>query len=155
MIVGSQGRFSTDLDFTALTTHDHEEVILEMMAAFESPYHGLRFAIPDGSYYETQDGLSWGVNPTYGHDWNPVGLSEIKLQVSRRETPTTPPLARPQCEQSYFKLLPFAPTAIDWLAVPEILAEKIRACYQRKRRATCTTSGCSPRSPVISHWFGV
>jgi predicted nucleotidyltransferase component of viral defense system len=133
MIVGSQGRFSTDLDFTALTAHDHEDVILAMMDAFETPYHGLRFTIPDGSYYETQDGLSWGVNPTYGHDWNQAGLSEIKLQVSRRETPTIPADARAQCEQSYFKLLPFAPRAVTCLAVPEILAEKIRACYQRNK----------------------
>jgi predicted nucleotidyltransferase component of viral defense system len=133
MIVGSQGRFSTDLDFTALTEHDHEEVILELMAAFEEPYHGLRFAIPEGSYYETQDGLSWGVNPSYAHDWNQSGLSEIKLQVSRRETPTMPVVASAQCEQSYFKLLPFTPTAITCLATPEILAEKIRACYQRNK----------------------
>lgn len=28
MIIGSQGRFSTDLDFTALEVHDHEEIIL-------------------------------------------------------------------------------------------------------------------------------
>jgi hypothetical protein len=34
---------------------------VEMMYAFEQPYQGLRFAIPDG----TQDGLSWGGNPTY------------------------------------------------------------------------------------------
>ena len=63
MVIGSQGRFSTDLDFTGLEEHDHEEVILDMMAAFEQPYHGIQFSIPDDSYYETQDGLSWGVNP--------------------------------------------------------------------------------------------
>jgi hypothetical protein len=103
------------------------------MAAFETPYHGLRFAISDGSYYETLDGLSWGVDPTYAHDWNQAGLSEIKLQVSRRETPTMPAAAQAQCEQSYFKLLPFAPAAITCLATPEILAEKIRACYQRNK----------------------
>ena len=34
MIIGSQGRFSTDLDFTSLQEHDHEDVILEMMQAF-------------------------------------------------------------------------------------------------------------------------
>ena len=35
MVIGSQGRFSTDLDFTGVEEHDHEEVILDMMAAFE------------------------------------------------------------------------------------------------------------------------
>ena len=67
MVIGSQGRFSTDLDFTALEEHDHETVILDMMDAFAQPFHGIQFSIPDDSYYETQDGLSWGVNPTYTH----------------------------------------------------------------------------------------
>jgi predicted nucleotidyltransferase component of viral defense system len=133
MFVGSQGRFSTDLDFTGIGEHDHEEIILDMMQAFEQPFHGIQFAIPDEGYYETQDGLSWGVNPTYSHDWNASGVSEIKLQISRRETPSLPAERGPQIEQSYFKLLPFAPAEITCLALPEILAEKIRACYQRNK----------------------
>ncbi len=108
MFVGSQGRFSTDLDFTGIEEHDHQDMILEMMAAFEQPFHGIQFAIPD-NYYETQDGLSWGVNPTYSHDWNATGVSEIKLQISRRETPTLPVERLAQIEQSYFRFLPFAP----------------------------------------------
>ena len=104
-----------------------------MMAAFEQPFHGIQFAIPDDSYYETQDGLSWGVNPTYSHDWNASGVSEIKLQISRRETPTLPVERLPQVEQSYFKFLPFVPAETNCLVLPEILAEKIRACYQRNK----------------------
>lgn len=133
MVIGSQGRFSTDLDFTGLEEHDHETVILDMMAAFEEPYHGIQFTIPDDSYYETLDGLSWGVNPTYAHDWNNSGDSEIRLQISLRETPTLVPERRAQCPQSYFKLLPFAPADLACLALREILAEKIRACYQRNK----------------------
>jgi len=38
-----------------------------------------------------------------------------------------------QIEQSYFKLLPFAPAEITCLALAEILVEKIRACYQRNK----------------------
>lgn len=133
MFLGSQGRFSTDLDFTGIADHDHEEVVLDMMQAFEQSFHGIQFSIPDESYYETEDGLSWGVNPIYSHDWNSSGVSEIKLQISRRETPTLPPKRLPQLEQSYFRLLPFAPTEIACLALPEILAEKIRACYQRNK----------------------
>jgi predicted nucleotidyltransferase component of viral defense system len=133
IFIGSQGRFSTDLDFTGIEEHDHEEIILNMMQAFEQPFHGIQLAIPDDSYYETQDGLSWGVNPTYSHDWNMSGVSEIKLQISRRETPTLPAERRTQIEQNYFKFLPFAPAEIMCLALPEILAEKIRACYQRNK----------------------
>ncbi|MHB8370815.1 MAG: hypothetical protein ACYDBP_14205 [Leptospirales bacterium] len=36
------------------------KIFLDMMQAFEQPFHGIQFTIPDGSYYETQDGLSWG-----------------------------------------------------------------------------------------------
>jgi predicted nucleotidyltransferase component of viral defense system len=133
MFIGSNGRFSTDLDFTGLAEHDHEDVVLDMMATFEQPFHGLQFAIRDSAYYETQDGLSWGVNPTYAHEWNASGESEVRIQVSRRETPTLPTERRAQIEQSYFKLLPFVPSEITCLALPEILGEKLRACYQRSK----------------------
>jgi predicted nucleotidyltransferase component of viral defense system len=133
IFLGTQGRFSTDLDFTGIEEHDHEEVILVMMQAFEQPFHGIQFAIPDEGYYETQDGLSRGVNPTYAHQWNASGVSEIKLQISRRETPTLPTERRAQIFQSYFRFLPFAPADILCLALPGILAEKIRACYQRNK----------------------
>lgn len=132
MFFGTQGRFSTDLDFTGIEEHNHEDIILAMMEAFETPYHGVQFAIPGDAYYETQDGLSWGVSPTYTHEWNRAD-SEIKLQISRRETPTLPTERLPQLPQSYFRFLPFAPTDIVCLAVSEILAEKIRACYQRSK----------------------
>ena len=116
MFIGTGGRFSTDLDFTGLEEHDHEDIVLEMMAAFEQPYQGIQFSILDGSYYETQDGLSWGVNPIYVHDWNTGGESEVKLQVSRRETPTLATELHGQCDQSYFRHLPFAPVEITCLA---------------------------------------
>ncbi|WP_035358321.1 nucleotidyl transferase AbiEii/AbiGii toxin family protein [Edaphobacter aggregans] len=45
MILGSQGRFSTDLDFTGLEEHNHEDVILEMMHAFDQPFHGIQFSL--------------------------------------------------------------------------------------------------------------
>ena len=133
MVIGTQGRFSTDLDFTALEEHDHETVILDMMDAFAKPFHGIQFSIPDNTYYDTQDGLSWGVNPIYTHSWNTSGSSEVKIQISRRETPTLSLETRIQCEQSYFKLLPFVPSQINCLALSEIIAEKIRACYQRNK----------------------
>jgi hypothetical protein len=103
-----------------------------MMEAFEQPFHGIQFSIPEDGYYETQDGLSWGVNPAYVHDWNGAG-SEIKLQISRRETPTLAVERRAQIEQSYFGHLPFAPHEIVCLGFSELLAEKLRACYQRNK----------------------
>ncbi len=147
MHFGNQGRFSTDLDFTGLEEHDHEDVILEMMDAFEQPFHDLRFSIPDGSYYETADGLSWGVNPAYVHGWNEAG-SEIKLQISRRETPTLGTEHLAQMEQSYFRFLPFARAQITCLALPEIIAEKIRACYQRSKARDIYDLGIFATKPL-------
>ena len=132
MHLGSQGRFSTDLDFTGLEEHDHEDVILEMMDAFTQPFHDIQFDVPDGDYYETADGLSWGVTPSYTHPWN-QGDAEIKIQVSCREVPTLAPEDLAQVEQSYFQHLPFTPAAIRCLTLSEIIAEKLRACYQRNK----------------------
>ena len=73
------------------------------------------------------------MNPTYSHVWNQGGVSEVKLQISRRETPTLPTELMRQQDQSYFKFLPFEPAEIRCLALNEILAEKIRACYQRNK----------------------
>lgn len=147
MHLGSQGRFSTDLDFTAIKKHDPEDLILEMMIAFEEAFHRITFELDD-EYYETQDGLSWGINPTYKHDWNPEGNSEIKLQISFRETPTLPVEALDQCEQSYFSSLEFAPFKITSLALEEMLAEKIRACYQRNKARDIYDLGVFAKRPL-------
>jgi hypothetical protein len=81
--LGSQGSFSTDVDFTGLAEHDHEYVILAVMGAFEQEFHGIRFHIPDNNYYETVDGLSWGVNPTCAHEWNGIGRALSARSVPR------------------------------------------------------------------------
>jgi hypothetical protein len=65
--------------------HDHEDVIMEMMQAFTEPFHGIQFAILDNCYYETQDGLSWGANPTYVHEWIPGGQPHTR-DVNTRGT---------------------------------------------------------------------
>jgi len=128
----NQGRFSTDLDFTGIEEHDQRGNYPRHDGSVRAGLSRNPIRHSDDGYYETQDGLSWGVNPTYSHDWNKGG-SEIKLQISRRETPTLPTERRSQIEQSYFRSLPFAPGDINCLALPEIIAEKIRACYQRSK----------------------
>jgi predicted nucleotidyltransferase component of viral defense system len=50
MFIGSQGRFSTDLDFTGLEEHDHEDVILAMMEAFEEYRGAVRRANSVSTY---------------------------------------------------------------------------------------------------------
>ncbi len=147
MHLGSQGRFSTDLDFTATAEHEPDDLILEMMIAFEEPFHGITFELDD-QYYETQDGLSWGINPTYTHEWNTGGDSEIKLQISYREALTLPMESLEQCGQSYFKELEFTPVEITSLALNEMIAEKIRACYQRSKARDIYDLGVFANRPL-------
>ena len=47
MFIGSQGRFSTDLDFTSLTDEQPDDLILQLMEAFDKPYHDIQFEILD------------------------------------------------------------------------------------------------------------
>lgn len=72
----------------------------------------------------------------------------MKLQISRRETPTLATEPRAQCEQSYFQHLPFPPAAITCLALPEIIAEKIRACYQRNKARDIYDLGMFANRPL-------
>ena len=51
-------------------------------------------------------------------------------------------------EQSYFKFLPFAPAEIVCLALAEILAEKIRACYQRNKARDIYNIGMFAMRPL-------
>lgn len=131
--LGSKGRFSTDVDFTA--THQlksADDFVLRLAEITAEPFHGIQFEIDMGhkGWYEADDGVSWGVEPQYQHH---LGNGFLKLQVSHRETPTLPPNSRAQLEISYFKQLPFKPADLPCLRIEEILAEKIRATYQRNK----------------------
>lgn len=69
MFLGSQGRFSTDLDFTGIEEHDHEDVILAMMEAFEQPFRPVLARagsdpVMPGTPRHREDGsdrLCWGI----------------------------------------------------------------------------------------------
>jgi len=71
------------------------------------------------------------VTPEYSHAWNKNGAFD--LQVSMREQPILPVRFVPQIEQQYFKYLEFRPEPISCLDMYELVAEKIRAAYQRAR----------------------
>ena len=105
--LGPNGRFSTDVDFTAMRQEKSaDDSVLQLAEITAQPFHGVQFEIDmgDKGWYEADDGVSWGVLPNYRHD---LGNGVLKLQVSNRETPTLPPDSRRQLEISYFKLLPF------------------------------------------------
>jgi len=131
--LGTSGRFSTDLDFTSVVTDKTaDDFVMQLAEIMGTPFHDIQFELDlgDKGWYDTGDNVAWGAEPHYKHAW---GEGSIKLQVSHRETPTLVPEERPQLDVSYFKSLPFKPSAIPCLRIEEILAEKIRAIYQRAK----------------------
>ena len=134
MFIGSGGRFSTDLDFTRVEEHDHEDVILAMMEAFEQPFHGIRFGVPDDSYYETQDGLSWGGQSGLRPRLEP-GRGKAR-SGSRSAAARCPPFHR-RGTLNAFRATSGTCLSIRWTShaspCPKIIAEKVRACYQRSK----------------------
>ena len=130
--LGSNGRFSTDVDFTAMRQEKSaDDFVLQLAEITAEPFHGIQFDIDMGrkGWYEPVDGVSWGVAElsACSRQGGP------KLQVSNRETPTLPPDSRAQLEISYFKLLPFKPAALTLPAHRGDPGRKIRATYQRNK----------------------
>lgn len=82
VFLGSSGRFSTDLDFTALSNLNPDDAILDLMEVLNREFHGITFHL-DNEFRITQGGLSFAVEPTYNHEWNDSGF--FQLQVSLRD----------------------------------------------------------------------
>ena len=127
-LLGSTGRFSEDLDFSARTELDPDAFLLELLEIFNRAYYDIRFHFGD-RFYITDDKQSCGAVITYTHSWNEHG--QFSLQLSLREQPILKVEARPMIEASYFKHLELVPPPIPTLDPLEIIAEKIRACVQR------------------------
>jgi predicted nucleotidyltransferase component of viral defense system len=131
MVFGPRGRISTDLDFTHRSEIGLDDITLLLLEALEKPYRGIRFRFDrEKDWYLTEEGCA--ANPVCAHEGNPIGV-KIKIQVSMREQPILPVRETPQIDQSYFKLLDFAPVSIPSLAINEVIAEKIRAACQRSK----------------------
>ena len=127
MVFGSSGRFSEDLDFTLATARPEDDVLLRLVERLNRTHHGITFTFNE--YYKTDGDTSFGGDVFYRHAWNARG--HFRLQVSLRERPTLPVVARAMQPQGYFAQLEFAPPAVRVLAPIEMLAEKVRAAFQR------------------------
>ncbi len=133
MLFGNRGRFSTDLDFTARTdVSDPDGEILALAEVLEEPFHEIQFRLDLGNEKEwrSAERTTWSVYPTYQHG---LGQGSIKFEVSLRETPILEPAILPQLHQAYFTHLEFAPAALPCLHECELIAEKLRAAYQRRK----------------------
>ncbi len=125
----STGRFSEDLDFTLDSDRPEDDVLVDLVGAFNREHHGITFSFDE--YYKTEDVTSFGGDVLYHHAWNDAG--RFRLQVSLRERPTLPASQRPLKPQAYFAHLEFEPFEVRTLEFIEMAAEKVRAAFQRAK----------------------
>ena len=129
LIFGSAGRFSEDLDFTLDSEEPEDDVLARVVETFSREHHGITFALDD--YYKTDGDTSFGGDVLYRHAWNDAG--RFRLQVSLRERPTLPVVALAMKPQAYFGQLEFDLFDVRSLPTIEMIAEKVRAAFQRAK----------------------
>jgi predicted nucleotidyltransferase component of viral defense system len=130
VFLGRSGRFSEDLDFTAVGISDPDDLILAIAEAFDGrSYHGITYSVKTSDFYVREDRQACGARVGYSHEWNPS--AQFALDVSLREEPVLGVQTLPLLSDSYFKHLEIEPPVVTMLHFEEIVAEKIRATYQR------------------------
>ena len=129
MVFGSSGRFSEDLDFTLDSERPEDDVLLDLVESLNREHYGISFVFDE--YYKTEGDTSFGGDVTYSHAWNDAG--RFRLQVSIRERPTLPVLSMEMKHQTYFNHLEIDLFEVRSLQVIEMIAEKVRAAYQRAK----------------------
>jgi len=129
--VGS-GRFSMDLDFTS-AGFPVAELRETLGNLFEDRHHyGIRFKIMEENVRQGVGAKeqSYLARVIYSHGWN---SSEFTVEVSYRENPILEPLEVNLLNEMYIKYLEFPGFSIKCLHREELLAEKLRAAFQRIR----------------------
>lgn len=129
LIFGSTGRFSEDLDFTLDGDRPDDDVLTDLVAVFNAEHYHIAFSFDE--YYKTNDNTSFGGEVLYSHSWNDAG--RFRLQVSLRERPTLPVVPRSMKPQAYFSYLEFGLFDVRSLEAIEMIAEKVRAAFQRAK----------------------
>jgi len=123
--LGRTGRFSMDLDFTAVerATWSLQRRINQVLNG--RSHYDIAFRILE-EYSRPRE--SYGAIVEYSHDWN---KGQFKLEVSFREKPILKVLPFRILEELYFRYCEFKSFEVPCVKMEEVLAEKIRATYQR------------------------
>jgi predicted nucleotidyltransferase component of viral defense system len=127
---GSLGRFSMDLDFTSSGIGPEElsrglHTLLDQSISYD-----IRFKVSEENVSNGFRGESYLAVIRYEHEWD---ASDFTLEVSYRENPILPLEQATFSEEMYFKFLEFPRFYIRCLQKEELLAEKLRAAFQRIR----------------------
>lgn len=121
-------RFSLDLDFVFLVKAEPSEAILKVAEIIEGTHYGITFSLSD--LYVNIDNNAGGALFSYKHDWNEAVFT---MDLSLRSLPFLAVVKKPLIVESYFRHLPFEPPKVNCLQLEEVLAEKIRAAYERTK----------------------
>ncbi len=123
--LGGVGRFSEDLDFT-LIGYDLAGLERRFLSFIEEA-RGYGFTLSFDNLRKSWGG-SFACDVHYNHEWN---RGDFKFEVSLREDPILEVLDRRIKDELYFKYTEFEPFDVPCMQLEEVLAEKIRATYQR------------------------
>jgi predicted nucleotidyltransferase component of viral defense system len=129
-------RFSLDLDFVSLSAvaqagedlAEPDSAILEVATILEGTHYGITFSLSD--VYVNILNNAGGALFNYKHDWNEAVFT---FDLSLRSLPLLAVVKKPLIVESYFRHLPFEPPEVNCLQLEEVLAEKIRAAYERTK----------------------
>ena len=133
LFFGNSGRFSMDLDFNSVGISIEELKKALVKALNDTESYELKFKIKEDNVREGfgAENVSYVADVSYAHKWN---SSDFMLEVSYRESPILSQAETRQIkEEMYFKYLEFPAFPINCLQKEELLAEKIRAAFQRIR----------------------
>lgn len=129
---GSSGRFSIDLDFTSLNI-SADELQSQIKRLLDKRSHfGIEFKVSEENIRKGAADCeqSYLAVIGYSHSWNE---GEFMFEVSFREKPLLPLDELPLLDEMYFKFCEFPQFPVACLHKEELLAEKLRAAYQRFR----------------------
>jgi len=129
---GNVGRFSMDLDFTSSNISLGELKHELRQTLHKSNHYDVEFEIVEENVRTAFDvGVeSYLAIIRYAHSWN---ADEFTLEVSYREEPLLPFQEVLLYDEMYFRFCEFSRFAVRCLQKEELLAEKLRAAFQRLR----------------------
>jgi len=121
LYLGGTGRFSLDLDFSAMGEGTPDALVLDLIGLLhEQTHYGLAFTIPSPDYYATDE--SCGAEVTYRHDW--VRAGRFGVQISFRAQPLLPVTPTPLRSERYFDWMDIEPPDVPALDLLEVIGEK-------------------------------
>jgi len=129
---GNVGRFSMDLDFTSSNISLGELKQELRQTLHKSNHYDVEFERVEENIRTAFDvGVeSYLAIIRYAHSWN---AGEFTLEVSYREEPLLPFQEVLLYDEMYFRFCEFSRFAVRCLQKEELLAEKLRATFQRLR----------------------